>query len=101
MLLYKEPGKDWMFRDTDMSLKSLQDMVGGYLEPVHVGTKFCVLCDEEGILKRLKPNTSVQGISFVEPIVVVGVNRRTGDFKRLDKKDIVEFNRLTGLNLSM
>lgn len=66
------------------SLENLQKTVGGYIETLtirHWDVKaehrktFVVLCDEEGRLKGKPYNCTVEGISFVGDIAVVGMNR--------------------------
>ncbi len=65
-------------------LKTLQDMVGGYIETVTLRVKgpkaqgkektIVVISDEEGRLKGKDPNCEVMGVTFVGPIIVAGVS---------------------------
>ena len=55
-----------------LTLDSLQKIVGGYIEAVTIAPKVVILCDEEGRLKGKPYNCTVNGISFVGDIIVVG-----------------------------
>ncbi len=48
--------------DVENNLKALQRMVGGFIEVVPYNTPehgICIICDEEGKLKKKKPNRLV------------------------------------------
>ena len=53
-------------------LKTLQSIVGGYIEAVPVGDGVVVICDEEGRLKGKPYNCTINGISFVGTIILCG-----------------------------
>lgn len=55
------------------TLEAFQDLVGGYIECVTIDD-FCVVCDEEGLLKNLPFNCIVHGNPFVGPIVFAGID---------------------------
>ena len=61
--------------EIENDLKPLQEAVGGYIQVVPLGTgKVCVICDEEGRLKK-KPFNCVCGpVDFVGTILVVGTD---------------------------
>lgn len=80
-VLIKEPGKNARKTSVSNSLENLQKWVGGYIETVTAGLwvdkhlkNFCVICNEEGRLKGLKPNCIVLGQSFVGTILICGVD---------------------------
>lgn len=54
-----------------VSLKNLQNIVGGYIEAVGFGDMI-ILCDEEGRLKNKPYNCQIGRTSFVGTIVAVG-----------------------------
>lgn len=64
-----------------MNIETLQELVGGYIEPVYQGI-YTILCDEEGNLKNLPPNI----LGLVGRVVFV----RNGaeDFEGLTDDDI-------------
>lgn len=70
--LSKKPGEGWKVKEIQNKLKPLQREVGGRLESVSLWADACVLCDENGLLKGLPYNTTICGVSFVGPILIVG-----------------------------
>lgn len=72
--LYKEPGKAPIIINVENELEALQRVIGGYLETASARNDVCVICDEEGRLKGLPFNVAVWGVSFVGPILIVGVD---------------------------
>ena len=71
--IYKKPGELPEIIDIENSLEALQEAVGGYIETYTFCEDACVICDEEGRLKGEMYNTSILGVSFVGPILIVGV----------------------------
>lgn len=74
--LYKEPGRD-TFREIVLpkdDLKLYQRLVGGYIETVTIAEDACVICNEDGAYLGMPYNCSFLGISFVGPILIVGVD---------------------------
>lgn len=73
--LIKNPGEE-SFREiiTENDLKSLQRLVGGYIETVTLATDACVICNEEGRIMGMPRNCNYCGIDFVGPILIVGVD---------------------------
>lgn len=69
----KRPREAWEPIEVENELKPLQQEVGGYLESFTFAEDACVLCDEEGRMKRKPYNTTVCGVSFVGTILIVGV----------------------------
>jgi len=59
-VLIVEPNQEPREAEIDNNLKSLQEVVGGYIETVRLITPNIVLiCNENGKLTRLKPNRLV------------------------------------------
>ena len=56
------------------TLEALQQAVGGYIETVSFCEDALVICNEEGRLQGLPYNCDFLGISFVGPILIVGVD---------------------------
>lgn len=56
-ILVKEPNKQFKLMEIEGSLKSMQDIVGGYIEVVKIPYKNVVLlCNEEGLINGLEEN---------------------------------------------
>lgn len=87
-VIYKAPGQPPEERSIPNTLEALQRAVGGYIENVTITTDACVVCNEEGRLLGLEPNVIFLGVTFVGPILIVGVKgnelvslpRRTSGF---------------------
>lgn len=69
----KEPGKGWKIAEIENTLEALQQGVGGKLEAVTLASDACVLCNEEGRLLGMPYNTTICGVSFVGPLLIVGI----------------------------
>lgn len=70
--LIKRPGEGWTVTEIQNELEPLQKAVGGHLEAVTLWADGCVLCNEEGRIKGMPYNTTICGVSFVGPILIVG-----------------------------
>ena len=71
--LIKYPGKASELRDINDTLEELQGIVGGYIEAVTLTSDCVIVCNEEGRLMDLPYNWDICGISFVGPILLLGV----------------------------
>ena len=69
----KEPGKGWKVAEIENTLEALQQGVGGKLEAVTLASDACILCNEEGRIKGMPYNTTICGVSFVGPLLIVGI----------------------------
>ena len=69
----KEPGKGWKVAEIENTLEALQQGVGGKLEAVTLASDACVLCNEEGRLLGMPYNITICGVSFVGPLLIVGI----------------------------
>ena len=72
-VMSKEPGKGWKVAEIENTLEALQRGVGGKLEAVTLASDACVLCHEEGRLLGMPYNTTICGVSFVGPLLIVGI----------------------------
>lgn len=64
-VIFKEPGKAAEIRDIDGRLETLQNLVGGYIEPITLNNSMVVLCDENGKLTDKEPNIWLERIKDV------------------------------------
>lgn len=55
-VIVKEPGKPAEAREIENNLETLQELVGGYIEDVRIGSNLLVIVNEEGKLKHLDFN---------------------------------------------
>lgn len=72
--IYKAPGCAPEVIDIPNTLEALQEKVGGYIETVTFATDAAIICNEEGRLMGLPYNCNLLGVSFVGPILIVGVD---------------------------
>lgn len=72
--VYKEPSKAARIVEIENSLQALRKAVGSHIETVTLFSNATILCDEEGRLQGLPYNCTVLGVSFVGPILAVGVD---------------------------
>lgn len=68
-VVYKKPGHVPEVIDVPNELRPLQKLVGGYIEVVHLGDDFLMICNEEGKLKGLEPNIFLLRGTDVEDVV--------------------------------
>ena len=72
-VLKKEPGGPWVDAEIENTLEALQQGVGGKLEAVTLASDACILCNEEGRLLGMPYNITICGVSFVGPLLIVGI----------------------------
>lgn len=72
-VMSKEPGKGWKIAEIENTLEALQQGVGGKLEAVTLASDACILCNEEGRLLGMPYNITICGVSFVGPLLIVGI----------------------------
>ena len=60
--------------EIENTLEALQKQVGGHIETVTLGSGFCAICNEEGLLMDLPYNCMINGALFFGPVLLVGVN---------------------------
>ena len=73
-VIRKDPGQPPELVELENTLEALQQAVGGYIETVTLSADAAVVCNEEGRLRGLPYNCDFWGITFVGPILVVGVD---------------------------
>lgn len=71
--IYKKPGESPEIIDIDNTLEALQKAVGGYIETLSICSDLCIVCNEEGLLKKMPYNFKLGGHSFLGPVLLVGV----------------------------
>ncbi len=59
IILVFQPGEHPAVRQIRNDLKTMQCIVGGYIEIVKLGDNLILVCDEEGMLKGYPPNRRV------------------------------------------
>lgn len=73
-VMIKEPGENWERREIDNNLKTLQGLVGGHIETVHVREDLLLIVNEEGVLQDLEPNLYIKGYWLRGTVVDVGLD---------------------------
>lgn len=73
-VICKSPGRPPVVAQVDNTLEALQQAVGGPIETVTFSLDAAIICNEEGRLQGLPYNCDFLGISFVSPILIVGVD---------------------------
>ena len=86
-VLYKEPNLDPEVKEIESGLKSLQELVKGYIECVRVGD-FLLIVNEEGKLKGMMPNLYVEAINDLLCGPIVFVKSEGADITGLEDDEI-------------
>ena len=73
-VIRKVPGRPPELVEMENTLAALQQAVGGYIETVTLSADAAIICNEEGRLQGLPYNCDFLVISFVGPILVVGID---------------------------
>lgn len=68
-VIIKEPGEDVKDIVIKNELTNIQHILGGYLEYINLGYNLCMLINEEGRLKYLKPNIEVYDMNIVGTVL--------------------------------
>lgn len=58
-IVYKGVGTPPEIRKIKGTLKEMQDMVGGFIEPIQLTNRIYCVCNEEGIREGLQPNFQI------------------------------------------
>ena len=74
LVIRKDPGQPPELVEMENTLAALQQAVGGYIETVTLSVDTAIICNEEGRLRGLPYNCDFLDISFVGPILVVGID---------------------------
>jgi len=75
-IIYKAPGQHPREMVVPNELKTLQDLVGGYIETITIDEETVMIVNEEGALRGMPFNVEAWGIPVVGPLIVCG---RDGD----------------------
>lgn len=84
-VLIKNPGINAREFDIENDLKTLQHIVGGYIETTNIGDTIVMITNEEGKLRGLEKNFEIYGgADYVAgPAIFAGV--KGDDFASLDE----------------
>ena len=94
-----EVGKKAKEKIINSDLKSLQQEVGGYIEPLYLKENICIICDEEGKVRQKPLNRAIRGDDDkIEEIIagdffICGLDEE-GDFRSLNDEEINEYLRV-------
>lgn len=58
--------------DIENTLEAMQEAVGGYIETVKLTDDACLICNEEGMIRNLRPQTILRH-TFFGNVLAVGV----------------------------
>ncbi|MBE6691121.1 MAG: DUF3846 domain-containing protein [Ruminococcaceae bacterium] len=75
-VLIKQPGEKARWEEIENDYKTMQQIVGGYVERIRIFSDLAILCNEEGKLRDLPYNLNVLGVDFVGTVIFVGVGRK-------------------------
>ncbi len=91
-LLIKEPNKEPYIKEVENTLKSFQDIVGGYIECVEMpGIKNVdIFCNEEGLFEQLPGNIWIAGTGdcIKGTCYMVGYDEESGESVDLTDRQI-------------
>lgn len=60
-VLVVEPERRPELKEIDGSLKSMQEIVGGLIQPIYLDDSVALVCNDEGKLINLSPNRGLRG----------------------------------------
>jgi hypothetical protein len=88
-VLVKEPGKDPRSMEIVNELDALQDLVGGYIEPIRMADGLVMIVNEEGKLHGLEPNFFVAALNdmILGPAVFCGEDGE--EFADINEEDLI------------
>ncbi len=85
-----EPGQVAEIREIEPGLKSLQTLVGGYIECLHFENDICLIVNEEGKIHNLPSNRiCFHGDRLVGSVIIV--NTSGEDFCSLTEKEAEDY----------
>lgn len=73
-ILVKQPGEAAKPHTIENTLKALQAIVKGYIEPITLDDETCLLVNEEGLINGMDYNCHVYGMGLYGPIIMLGVS---------------------------
>lgn len=81
MTMYKESKeKPWELMCCKYSLETLQKLLEGYIEEIHLPFDAIALVNEEAKLKDMPFNTKMMTHNIYGPIIIVGINKNKDDY---------------------
>lgn len=89
-ILYKEPGKAPRTMVIAQDLGIMQQLVGGYIEPIRISDKTVLIVNEEGKLKKMDPNFILAVEGRVDLILgpAIFCGEKGEDFASLPKDEL-------------
>lgn len=89
-VVVKKVGQIGEVVEVENTLKTWQDIVGGYITTYPLGKNMLIICNEEGLLMNLEPNIEVVKGQHTELIVgdIAIVKQGYEDFEGLDDEQI-------------
>lgn len=87
-ILLKKVGREPQIKFIDNTLKAKQKLVGGLIEVLDFEDDTLIICNEEGKVLNLPPNTIFDMDYIAGDYFVVGNDFRNADFKSLTDKQI-------------
>lgn len=90
-ILKIEPGKAPEVTEINNDLKSMQEMVDGYIQIVPLGDDACIVCNEEGKLIGMEANRILGCDVIVGPFFVAG-DDGSEDLCSLSEDQIAEYS---------
>ena len=85
-ILFKEPNKEFETKEIENDLKTLQQLVGGYIEVIAYRDNIVIVLEEEGKIKGKKLNMCFYNDVLVGDCVFVGI--KDEDFISLTDEQI-------------
>lgn len=73
-VIIKRPGEKPYTTWISDRLENLQKTVEGYIETVTVCSDLVIICNEEGRIRNLPYNCTIQGADFFGTIFIAGIN---------------------------
>ena len=73
-VIVKEPHKEPELKTIRNDLSTMQELVGGYIEPVGLPGGGILVCDEEGLIKDTPFNCKVEGHMIFGTFFVCGLD---------------------------
>lgn len=91
-IVTKKPGEAPVtITNTAMNLDNLDEIVGGYIETVHIpDSKLILICNEEGKLHKLQPNLKLPYDVVVGRVAIVTLTEDSNDFDWLTDEQVEE-----------
>ena len=80
----------------DNSLKTLQQIVDGYIEVSYLlnDEEVVIICNEEGLILNMPFNRAVGSSIIAGPFLIVGDDYENGDFKSLTEKQMQKYEKV-------